>query len=47
MLLAEIHLRRNEPEAAAGELQDLLMLHRDLPNTSKMKEGVARSAGRC
>jgi tetratricopeptide (TPR) repeat protein len=42
MLLAEIHLRRNEPEAAAQELQDLLERHPDLPNASKIKEEVAR-----
>jgi cellulose synthase operon protein C len=42
MLLAEIHLRRNEPEAAAQELQDLLKRHPDLPNASKIKEEVAR-----
>ena len=28
-LLAQIHLRRNEPKAAAGELQDLLKQHPD------------------
>ena len=42
ILLAEIHLRRNEPEAAAGELQDLLKRHPDLPNASQIKEEVAR-----
>jgi tetratricopeptide (TPR) repeat protein len=42
MLLAEIHLRRNEPEAAAQELQDLLKRHPDLPNASKIKEEVGR-----
>lgn len=41
-LLAEIHLRRNEPEAAASELQDLLTRHPDLPNASKIKEAIAR-----
>jgi len=42
MLLAEIHLCRNEPEAAAGELQDLLKRHPDLPNASKIKLEIAR-----
>lgn len=42
MLLAEIHLRRNESEAAAEELQDLLKRHPDLPNAAKIKEEVAR-----
>ena len=42
MLLGEIHLRRNEPDAAAQELQDLLERHPDLPNASKIKEDVAR-----
>jgi tetratricopeptide (TPR) repeat protein len=42
MLLAEIHLSRNEWDAAARELQDLLQRHPDLPNASKIKEEVAR-----
>jgi Tfp pilus assembly protein PilF len=42
LLLAEIHLRRNEPEAAAGELEDLLQRHPDLPNASQIREEVAR-----
>jgi tetratricopeptide (TPR) repeat protein len=42
LVLAEIHLRRNEPEAAAQELQDWLDRHPDLPNASKIKEEVAR-----
>jgi tetratricopeptide (TPR) repeat protein len=41
LLLAEIHLRRNEPEAAAAELQDLLKQHPDLPNASRIKEQIA------
>jgi tetratricopeptide (TPR) repeat protein len=41
MLLAEIHLRRNEPEAAVRELEDLLARHPDLPNASKIKEEIA------
>jgi Tfp pilus assembly protein PilF len=42
MLLAEIHLRRNEPEAAAGELRDLLKWHPDLPDAAKIKSEIAR-----
>ena len=42
MLLAEIYLRRNEPEAAAGELEDMLKRHPDLPNASKIKEEIER-----
>jgi tetratricopeptide (TPR) repeat protein len=40
MLLAEIHLRRNESGAAAGELQDLLARHPDLPNAAQIKEEI-------
>ena len=46
VLLAEIHLRRNEPEAAAGELEDLLKQHPDLPNASKIEEQIARLRAR-
>jgi tetratricopeptide (TPR) repeat protein len=46
MLLAEIHLGRNEPEAAAEELRDLLKRHPDLPNASKIKEQIARLRAR-
>jgi Flp pilus assembly protein TadD len=42
ILLAEIDLRRNEPNAAANELEDLLRRHPDLPNASKIKEEIAR-----
>ncbi len=42
LLLAEIHLRRNEPESAASELQDLLVRHPDLPNASKVKDAIAK-----
>jgi len=42
MLLAEIHVRRNELEAAAGELLDLLEWHPDLPNASEIKAEIAR-----
>lgn len=41
-LLAENHLRRNEPEAAANELQDLITRHPDLANGSKIKDTIAR-----
>jgi tetratricopeptide (TPR) repeat protein len=42
MLLAEIHLRRNQPEAAAAELRDLLDRHPDLPNAGEIKQQIAR-----
>ena len=42
LLLAEIHMRRNEPAAAAAELEDLLQRHPDLPNASGIKEEIAR-----
>jgi tetratricopeptide (TPR) repeat protein len=42
LLLAEIHLRHNERAAAAGELQDLLKRHPDLPNATKIKDEIAR-----
>jgi tetratricopeptide (TPR) repeat protein len=42
VLLAEIHLRRNEPSAAAEELEDLLKRHPDLPNAPRIKEEIAR-----
>ena len=45
VLLAEIYLRRNEPQAAAGELQDLLKHHPDLPNASTIKDEIARLGG--
>jgi tetratricopeptide (TPR) repeat protein len=41
-LLAEIRIRRNEPGAAAAELQDLLKWHPDLPDASRIKEQIAR-----
>jgi len=41
LLLAEIHLRRNEREAAANELQDLITRHPDLANASKIKDTIA------
>jgi len=42
VLLAEIHLRRNEPEAAAAEFEDLLRLHPDLPNASQIRAQIAQ-----
>jgi tetratricopeptide (TPR) repeat protein len=42
LLLAEIHLRRNEPQAAADELEDLLKRHPDLPNAAKVRDEIAR-----
>jgi tetratricopeptide (TPR) repeat protein len=42
LLLAEIHLRRNEPEAAADELEDLIVRHPDLANAVKIKETIVR-----
>lgn len=41
-LLAEIHLKRNEPEGAAAELQDLIKWHPDLPDASRIKAEIAR-----
>ena len=42
LLLAEIHLRRNEPEAAAGELEDFLQRHPDWPEAAKIRESMAK-----
>lgn len=42
LLLAEIHLRRNEPAAAARELEDLLRQHPDLANAAKIKAQITR-----
>jgi Tfp pilus assembly protein PilF len=42
LLLAEIHLRRNEPEAAVRELKDLLNRHPDLSNAAKIREEILR-----
>jgi tetratricopeptide (TPR) repeat protein len=46
LLLAEIYLRRHEPQAAADELQDLLERHPDLPQASKIKDAIARLRAR-
>ncbi|HEX4229549.1 MAG TPA: tetratricopeptide repeat protein [Bryobacteraceae bacterium] len=42
ILLAEIDLRRNQPNAAADELEDLLRRHPDLPNAAKIRDEIAR-----
>ena len=42
LILAEIHLRRNDPKAAARELEDLLARHPDLAEASKIKDEIAR-----
>jgi tetratricopeptide (TPR) repeat protein len=42
LLLARIHLRRNEPRAAATELEDLVERHPDLPDAVKIKDEITR-----
>lgn len=42
LILAEIHLRRNEPGDAVRELEDLLRLHPDLPEAAKIKAEIVR-----
>jgi tetratricopeptide (TPR) repeat protein len=42
MVLAEIYLRRNQPAAAADELEDLLKRHPDLPDAERIKAEIAR-----
>ena len=46
MLLAEIHVRRNEPEAAAGELQDLAQAASRFAERPQDQGGDCASAGR-
>jgi tetratricopeptide (TPR) repeat protein len=46
MLLAEIHLRWNQPQAAAAELQDLLQRHPDLPNAASIQQQIERLRAR-
>lgn len=41
-MLADIHLRRNEPEAAMADLQDLLERHPDLPNASAIRAELTK-----
>jgi tetratricopeptide (TPR) repeat protein len=42
LMLAEIHLRRNEREAAARELQDFLSRHPDAPEAAEVKAQIGR-----
>lgn len=42
ILLAEIDLRRNKPNAAADELEDLLGRHPDLPNAARIRDEIVR-----
>jgi tetratricopeptide (TPR) repeat protein len=42
LMLAEIHLRRNDPAAAAEELEDFLRRHPDWPAAGKIKEAIGR-----
>ncbi len=42
LTLAEIYLRRNDPHAAADELDDFLKHHPDWPQAAKMREGIQK-----
>ncbi len=42
LMVAEIHLRRNEREAAARELQDFLSRHPDAPEAAEVKAQIGR-----
>jgi tetratricopeptide (TPR) repeat protein len=42
ILLAEIDVKRNRFRDAAGELEDLLQRHPDLPDAAKIRERIAR-----
>ncbi len=42
LLLAEIHVHRHEPAAAAAELQDLLDRHPNLENADKIRAEIVR-----
>ena len=42
LVLAEIHLRRGEKRAAAGNLEDFLKHHPDYPQAEKMRETIAK-----
>ncbi len=42
LLIAEIHLRRNNPAAAAAELEDFLRRHPDWPQAAQMRENIAK-----
>jgi tetratricopeptide (TPR) repeat protein len=41
LTLAQIHLRRNQPRAAAGEFQDFLQRHPDAPEADRVRELLA------
>ena len=38
--MAEIHLRRNDHGAAAGDLENFLKYHPDWPRAAKMREQI-------
>lgn len=40
LMLAEIYLRRKQPKAAAGELEEFLKYHPDAPNAEKIKSAI-------
>jgi tetratricopeptide (TPR) repeat protein len=42
LTLAEVHLRRNERDAAARELEDFLLRHPDWPRAAAMREAIAK-----
>jgi tetratricopeptide (TPR) repeat protein len=42
LLLVEIYLRRNDPAAAAAEMEDFLRHHPDWPAAAKMREAIAK-----
>jgi tetratricopeptide (TPR) repeat protein len=42
LVLAQIHLRRREPRAAADEFQDFLEQHPDWPEAARMREAIAK-----
>ena len=42
LTLAEIHLRRNNPRAAADELEDFLKRHPDWPQGAKMRQAIEK-----
>jgi Tfp pilus assembly protein PilF len=41
LLLAEIHLRRGNPDAAADVLEDFLKRHPDWPHATALREKIA------
>jgi tetratricopeptide (TPR) repeat protein len=42
LLMAEIHLRRNERTAAAADLEDFLKFHPDWPKAVEMRQAIAQ-----